>query len=61
MTRAPRAGELLAFQGLYEEIPTDWNFWGGYDVDYLDRDHFLQEFVGGTFKGDRTCAEAETI
>ncbi len=31
---------------MYEEVLTDWNFWGSYDIDYLDRDYSLQEFVG---------------
>ncbi len=31
---------------MYEEVLTDWNFWGGYDINYLDRDYSLQEFVG---------------
>jgi len=31
---------------MYEEVLTDWNFWGGYNIDYLGRDYSLQEFVG---------------
>ncbi len=31
---------------MYEEVLSDWNFWGGYDINYLDRDYSLQEFVG---------------
>ncbi len=31
---------------MYDEILADWNFWGSFNIDYLNRDYLLDEFIG---------------
>jgi len=31
---------------MYEDVLVDWNFWGNFDIDYIDREYSIGELVG---------------
>ncbi len=31
---------------MYEEVLVDWNYWGNYDIEYIDREYSLNDLIG---------------